>query len=804
MEKSVSRVKQTEKNVIFGFVNKFVMLLLTFISKKFFLRFIGVEYLGINSLFSNILSILCLADLGLGVAMTYSFYKPLSDNDEVKITSLVNFYKIIYRVISFTVFAMGMIAIPFLKFLVKTEEPIQGLYFYYILFVLQTCASYLFVYKTTLLISDQRNYICNIISTIVNIVKVSAQIIIIYFLKNYYIYIFMDILGVLASNIILSVIANKKYPFLKNKNRLDNEEKKPIINNLKSVFLYKLSAVMINSTDNIIISVIFGTAILGYYSNYYTIINQLSPILTIIFSALTSSLGNLIVTSNEKKQFSVFKISMFVSNYLGLVLSIGFMLLCQDFIVLWLGKDCLLDNFLVISLSLNLFYSSINQPIWTYREASGLYQKTKYIMLITAITNIILSIIFAYIWGISGVILATFVSKLCVCFWYEPIILFKDYFKMRPTYFFINCLKEFLLLCLLSLLSYFSIKYINISGWIGWFLKAIIVVSIITIIYLGINWKTSEFQYFDEFIKKKGSKNKMLLKRVNKLIKNVFSYFFKRKAYRNIQIMSPEETIRYIITNKCSVSRFGDGEMLIIDNESDIGFQTMNKRLSLKLRSVLDQTNNQRLLICIPRWIFKKEDLKKRSKKSQKWCKKYLRTHYLTWCNKVKNNYVYGDTSFNREYIGLNDKSMSSKYFEKLKEIWDNKDVCFIEGEKTKLGVGNNLFDNAKSIKRIIAPSENAFEKFDEIIKAASNISKKYMFLCALGPTATVICSTLSDMGFEAIDIGHIDVEYEWFKMGAKEVVPLSNKYVNEAKEKNNIKEEKDPLYEMQIVKRIY
>lgn len=297
------------------------------------------------------------------------------------------------------------------------------------------------------------------------------------------------------------------------------------------------------------------------------------------------------------------------------------------------------------------------------------------------------------------------------------------------------------------------------------------------------------------------------LNKTKKKIKNIFIYFkhfFKncklRHNFKSIRIMDPIRTINYIIKSNCSVTRFGDGEMLIIDNEGDIGFQKKDRELAARLNEIISIESSKNCLICIPRWIFKVDSLNLRSKKSKRWCKQYLIRHYSTWCKKINQNYLYGDTSFNRNYIGMKDKSNAKSMFGKLKQIWNDKDVCFVEGSACYLGVGNDLFNNAKSIRRIIAPATNAFDKYEEILDACKKQSKEVLFLIALGPTASVLAYDLAQLGYRAIDIGHVDIEYEWCNMNADYVVPVQNKYTNEAGGAENLKDYENAEYNKQIV----
>ena len=276
-----------------------------------------------------------------------------------------------------------------------------------------------------------------------------------------------------------------------------------------------------------------------------------------------------------------------------------------------------------------------------------------------------------------------------------------------------------------------------------------------------------------------------------------------RAAYSSIKIMTCDETIDYILMHKCSLSRFGDGELFIMRMKHGIGFQEVDEQLATDLKKVINSKLDG-LLICFPRWLFKEESRAERTDRSQMWCNQYIDRYFYLWVKYISLEYIYGETSFNRRYISMRDKATAKNYFLKLKKIWDNRDCCFVEGEKSMLGVGNDLFDNAKSIQRIIAPSENAYKSKSAIIDCIINeIPKDHLILCALGPTATVLCFELTQKGYQSVDIGHVDLEYEWMIMGAEDPVPVRNKYVNECGSNPNLDCYKNKSYEHQIIRKL-
>lgn len=270
--------------------------------------------------------------------------------------------------------------------------------------------------------------------------------------------------------------------------------------------------------------------------------------------------------------------------------------------------------------------------------------------------------------------------------------------------------------------------------------------------------------------------------------------FIKNKP--TFKVMSIDETINEIINKKLSVSRFGDGEIFMMANQMNESFQTYNALLADKLINILKNPINNHL-VCMPD-IF--DDLTKYNSLAMKWFNFFLtRKKYL--CYRYFNtDYVYGNAFITRCYMDLKDKTACKKYFNSLKNIWNNRDIVFIEGEFSRLGYGNDLFDNAKSIRRILAPAKNAYVVYDKIVEEASKLDKNCLILIALGATATCLAYDLAKLGFQAVDCGHVDVEYEWMRMGATKKVPIPSKYVNEAGDEGH-KEEN--LYDNEYLSQI-
>lgn len=247
-----------------------------------------------------------------------------------------------------------------------------------------------------------------------------------------------------------------------------------------------------------------------------------------------------------------------------------------------------------------------------------------------------------------------------------------------------------------------------------------------------------------------------------------------RKFYAPPFVLNSFETIKYIQKNKCSITRFGDGELNLID-KYDLGFQTYNKILAIKLKEVL-VSNNAKILVCIPN-VFEK--LEYHAEQNNFW-RHHLYYTRSKWYKTINRKQIYGDAFISRFYTMRYDWEYSSIIYSELKKIWENHNIVIIEGEYSRLGVGNDCFSNASSIKRIIAPAKNAFNKYDEIITIAKTLSQNTIFILALGPTASIMAFDLSCQGYQALDLGHIDLEYEWYKKKTTEKIPIIGKFCNE------------------------
>ena len=499
-----TRTSATIKNVFTGFAQKIIALVCIFISRKLFIQYIGIEYLGINSLFSNILSLLSMADLGFGVAIAYTLYKPLAENDCDKIRELMNYYRKIYNIIAAVVFFVGLLLIPFLKYLVNLENEIPYLTGYYIIFLTQTAVSYLFVYKSSLLSANQKTYIINNIFAIINIGKTILQILSIVIFKNYFTFIIIQLISVVVQNIVISAKTDNLYPFLREKKieKQNTNLRSEITTNISSIFIYKISVVLMNSIDNIIISKMIGTIILGMYTNYLEVISGLYAFLNIVFSSATAGIGNLVLDHKNEKPFLVFKTMQMISFYLSAIIISCLLVSYQDIIKVWLGSEYQLSDYTVSIICLNFYLSICVMPLWSYREACGIYNKTKYIMLIAAGLNLVLSLLLGYIGGLEGIIAASVFSRVATYFWYEPKILFETVLYQKLKLYFIPFIVNISIVIITTFSFWYCLKLFSIGGNIlNLIFVNICLCVIITMIYFLLYRNKEEFLYLKNAVK---------------------------------------------------------------------------------------------------------------------------------------------------------------------------------------------------------------------------------------------------------------------------------------------------------------
>lgn len=486
-------------------LQKGVFLVLSMVSRVIFVQVLNASYLGINGLFSNVLNILSMADLGIGTAMMYSLFKPLAERDAEKLSALVSFFRKVYLIIAMSVLALGLAGTPFLHLMVNLEKPIPYLEAYYILSLLNVVMSYLFVYRTVLVQADQKSYILDSCATVFRVITFAAQIAVLFLFKNYFVYLSVAVTTGFVSNLVQNAVALKMYPYLRETApKLERSEKQRIARDIKATFIYRICGTIQSNTDNILISIMVGTVFVGYYSNYSMIVNEIVSIISMVYAAFKAGVGNLFANdAPEEQSFFLYRALELLNFWLVGFSSVCFVCLFQDFIKIAFanrnGMEYVLPTPVMIILVINFYVANIRQTMWMFRETTGLFHEVRYIPMVTAVLNLFLSLLLGRCYGMFGIILATVVARMLYAWWREPMILFRQCFHRSPKTYYITYIKRICLCAAVCGVTYLICGQISEENE---YLHFIIEMLLCCVIPNGIFYfcyhKTPEYRYLYE------------------------------------------------------------------------------------------------------------------------------------------------------------------------------------------------------------------------------------------------------------------------------------------------------------------
>lgn len=422
-------------NSAIAVVGQFVNLLFSFISRTIFIKILGEDYLGLNGLFTNLLSILSFAELGIGSAIVFSLYKPLSDKNIVQIKSLMNLYKKCYYIVALILSIGGGIVLLFLPHLIAGKYNVGNIYIAFILYLSNSVLSYLWSYKRSIFVADQLGYINSLNQLMFNAVMQVIQIVFLFLTKSYYIYLIIQIVFTVLSNIQISRKANKRFPYLKEKNiePVNASTLSYLKKNVVGMISSKLGGVIVYGTDNLLLSSFIGLTAVGQYSNYMLIVNGVTSLINQGLGAVTSSIGNLRVSGSRKKQIEIFFQYSQVVSYVSFFISIFMATFFSPFISFWVGKKFILNPILSFFIVISFFVTSLRYSNLNFMNAYGTYWEMRYKSIIEALFNLIVSFVLIKFTdlGILSVVIGTLLANLFVNSWWEPFIVLKVAIKTK-------------------------------------------------------------------------------------------------------------------------------------------------------------------------------------------------------------------------------------------------------------------------------------------------------------------------------------------------------------------------------------
>lgn len=490
-----SRLKNATRNAVFAVLLKLYQTVVPFFVRTVFIYTLGMQYVGLNGLFSSILGVLNLAELGVGSALIFSMYKPVAEHDTPMICALMNFYKKCYRIIGCVIAGAGLALMPFLKYLIKSDLPADiNLYVLYLINLAGTVSTYfLFAYKICLFNAHQRNDINSKISFCVETVKYAIQIGALVLFRNYYFYIIVLPVCSIVSNLITAALANKTYPEYQSKGKLNKEQVSTISKKISALFIVKIGSVVLNSVDNIVISAFLGLTVLGLYSNYNYIVSSVISIIGLLTGSMIASLGNSVATESKQKNYNDFLKLSFWNFWLVGWCTICLVCLSQHFIRIWVGAENILPFGMVILFASYFYVLQSNQVAGAYKDAAGIWESDRFRPLATAGTNLICNLIMVQFIGLYGIVLSTVVSLLIVNTSWLIHNVCKLVFEKGMREYVLYWIRNFGITLLAGVVCYRICSMMPETG-LGWFLaKGIVCVIAPNLVFLLCYFRTKSF-----------------------------------------------------------------------------------------------------------------------------------------------------------------------------------------------------------------------------------------------------------------------------------------------------------------------
>ena len=491
----MGRTRRAFVNIIWGFIEKMITLICPFIIRTIMIYKLGNEYLGLNGLFTSILQVLSLAELGFGDAIVFSMYKPIIENDNKMLSALLNLYKKVYRIIGMVILCVGLLILPFITKFVKGGYPSEvNIYVLYCIYLFNTVISYfLFAYKESLLKAHQRNDVNSRILSGCNIVMYVLQIIVLLLFSNYYLYIVIMPVTTIVLNCVRSLFVKKMYPQIVCEGHIEKDAVIGLSKRIIGLTLNKLAQVCRNSFDSIIISSFLGLVILARYQNYYYIISALTVMVSIITTAVGAGIGNSIAAETVEKNYSDYKEFLFIYNWIACFCTVCMLCLYQPFIELWVGKSNVLPLSTVILCCIYFYTMKLGDIAAVYRQAAGIWWEDKFRPSVESVVNLAVNIVLVKYIGVDGVLVSTIISIVCINIPWATYVLFKVYFKMSIKEVFFKYIRYFIETTVLCAVVYGICSRINGNLLVVLVVRTIICIGLVNAGLYIISYTKPEF-----------------------------------------------------------------------------------------------------------------------------------------------------------------------------------------------------------------------------------------------------------------------------------------------------------------------
>lgn len=504
-KKENSRTKNSILNVSTSIGGQLLSTILNFAVRTVFIYTLGKEYLGLNGLFSSILTMLSLTELGFGTAMSFKLYKPLAEKDDKRVRILMKFYKQAYRLVGLTILFIGICLIPTLPFLIRDYNTLEVLgvnaTLIFMLHIMRSTSSYLFfAYRSAIMRANQKKYILDLVGYITTFFISISKIFVLVIWKDFVLYTATVIIFNILQNFLNAFIATRNYPqfFIKEEENISKEEVVGLLKDCGALFLYKVNGVVLNASGNAIISMFIGLSAVGLYSNYFLLYITIKNLLNKVYSSVQASAGNLFATESIEKRYSFFQIMNFLTVILFGTTAVGVAVCADELLECWLGKEYIIQNPFAILIGIELLVHGLQMNLGQIRNISGVFRQLWYRPLIGIAINLSLAVYLIQICGIYGVVISSIVAQVLTVFCVDPFIIhkysFNNYNSVWKYY-----KKNSLYICLLSIICvsdlwFCSVFFIN-HGWVSLIIHGIIVLITVPGLFIVLYWKSHECQY---------------------------------------------------------------------------------------------------------------------------------------------------------------------------------------------------------------------------------------------------------------------------------------------------------------------
>lgn len=492
------RTRYTLINMAVNIGGQLLNMLLQFISRMVFIRYLSAAYLGVNGLFTDVLGILNFAELGIGTAMIFSMYEPAANDNKEKLARLMNLYKWLYRGVAVCVLCVGLVLLPFLNFFIKDSGGIENIRLIYMLYVLNSACSYLLNYKNSIYLAYQKAYIKNAYVQLFECLRTVVQIIILVTTRNFILYLVAQFVLQFFPNIIVSRKVDKEFPYLKECHELpEREERNGILRNIGAMSIHKAATVVVRNTDSLIMSSFIGLSAVGLYSNYKLVLGSINRFMTKLANAFTGSVGNLGAIEDDTRIYRIYRELEFIFFLLYSYWACGLFALFNGFITLFFGGQFCFPMVTVGIIVLEFWITGMRQVNLLFREAKGLFWYDRYKAVVEAIINLVVSLILVQRYGIAGVIGGTVISSVCTCVWVEPYVLMRygirEQWEERLKLYFKEYLRRVVLVVLVSALSYGWVCFFPADKVFWFLLDGVLYTALFAAVMFAAYYKSEEF-----------------------------------------------------------------------------------------------------------------------------------------------------------------------------------------------------------------------------------------------------------------------------------------------------------------------